>query len=113
MFAAIAVSVLAVVGVIVGARIVSNRPDTSVDDPLALSAVEAPGATTPACAALTAALPAELAGLPRRQIEHGDVLDGTVRPPAIEMELRPRLIAPYGGGNARVRNIRAGIRIRK
>jgi len=71
-FAAIAVSVLAVVGVIVGARIVSNRPDTSVDDPLALSAVEAPGATTPACAALTAALPAELAGLPRRQIEHGD-----------------------------------------
>jgi len=48
-----------------------------------------------------------------RQIEHGDVLDGTVRPPAIEMELRPRLVAPYGGGNARVRNIRAGIRIRK
>ena len=72
MFAAIAVSVLAVVGVIVAANIVNSRPTTSVDDPMALSAVEAPGATTPACAALTAALPTELGGLPRRQIEHGD-----------------------------------------
>lgn len=60
------------VGVIVGARIVSSRPDRSVDDPLLLAGVQAPGATTPACAALVAALPAELGGLPRRQIEHGD-----------------------------------------
>ncbi len=72
MFAAIAVSLLAVVGVIVASNVVNSRPTTSVDDPLALSAVEAPGATTPACAAVTAALPGELGGLPRRQIEHGD-----------------------------------------
>lgn len=72
MFAAIAVSVLAVVGVIVAAKIVNSRPTTTVDDPLAVSAVEAPGAATPACTALTAAFPAELGGLPRRQIEHGD-----------------------------------------
>ena len=48
-----------------------------------------------------------------KQTEHGDRLDATVRPNPIRMELRPRLIAPYGGGNARARDIRAGIRIRK
>lgn len=72
MLAAIVVSLVAVVGVIVAANIVSSRPATSVDDPLALSAVDAPGATTPACTALTAALPNELGGLPRRTIEHAD-----------------------------------------
>lgn len=72
MVAAIVVSVAAVVGVIVAANIVNSRPTTSVDDPLAVSAVEAPGSTTPACAALTAALPAELGGLPRRQLERSD-----------------------------------------
>ncbi len=72
MFAAIGVAVLAVVGVIVAANIVNSRPTTSIDDPLALSAVEAPGATTPACVALTAALPDELGGLARRTIEHAD-----------------------------------------
>jgi hypothetical protein len=47
------------------------------------------------------------------QVEHGEVLDGTVRPKPILMELKPRLIAPYGGGNARVRSIMAGIRVKK
>ncbi len=47
-----------------------------------------------------------------RQIEHGDVLDGIVRPHSIDLELKPRLVAPYGGGQARVRNIRAGVRMK-
>ena len=72
MIAAIGVAVVAVVVVIVLAAVVNSRPLTSVNDPLALSAVEAPGATTPACAALTAALPGQLGGLPRRQILQGD-----------------------------------------
>lgn len=72
MIAAIVVSVVAVVGVIVAANIVNSRPTTSVDDPLALSSVEAPGGATPACTALTAALPHELGGLQRRTIEHAD-----------------------------------------
>ena len=72
MFAAIAVAVLAVVGVIVAANIVNSQPTASVDDPLPVSAVDSPGATTPACAALTAALPDELDGLPRRRLERGD-----------------------------------------
>jgi hypothetical protein len=71
-FAAIAVAVLAVVAVIVAANIVSSRPTTSADDPLALSSVEAPGATTPGCTSLTAALPDTLGGLPRRTIQHGE-----------------------------------------
>jgi len=70
--AAIGVAVVAIVVVIVGANIVRSRPTASVDDPLALSAVDAPGAGTPACAALTAALPTQLGGLPRRTIQHGD-----------------------------------------
>ena len=48
-----------------------------------------------------------------KQVEHGEHLDGFVRPNTIRMELKPRMVAPYGGGNARVRNIRAGIRILK
>ena len=71
-YAAVGVALVAVIGVIVGARIVSNRPATSVDDPLPLAGVEAPGAATPACTALMAALPAELGGLPRRQLQHAD-----------------------------------------
>ena len=70
--AAITVAVLAVVGVIVAAGYVKSRPATSVDDPLSLSSVQSPGATTPACTSLMAALPDSLAGLPRRVIEHAD-----------------------------------------
>ncbi len=70
--AAIGVAVAAVVVVIVLAAVVNSRPVGSVDDPLAVSAAEAPGAGTPACAALAAALPDQLGGLPRRTIEHGD-----------------------------------------
>lgn len=72
MLAAIAVSVVAVIGVVVAARIVNSAPTASVDDPLAVSAVEAPGAATPACAALAAALPDTLGGLARRQLQHAD-----------------------------------------
>lgn len=87
-YAAVAVALVAVISVIVGARIVSNRPDQSVDDPLPLAGVESPGATTPACAALVAALPAELGGLPRRQLEPADdpALTGTAawgQPPVV------------------------------
>jgi hypothetical protein len=71
-FTAVAVAMLAVVGVIVAANIVSSRPTTAVDDPLALSSVESPGATTPGCTALTAALPDTLGGLPRRTIAHAE-----------------------------------------
>lgn len=72
MIAAIGVAVAAVVVVIVLAAVVNSRPVGSVDDPLAVPAAEAPGAGTPACAALAAALPDQLGGLPRRTIEHGD-----------------------------------------
>lgn len=48
-----------------------------------------------------------------KQVEHGDVLDGIVRPKPIRMELKPRLVAPHGGGNARVKSIAAGIRFHK
>lgn len=72
MYAAIGVAVLAVVTVIIAASVVNSRPTTSVDDPLAVAAVEAPGAGTPACSTLTAALPAELGGLPRRTLQQAD-----------------------------------------
>lgn len=72
MFAAVVVSLVAVVGVIVAANIVRSQPDTSVEDPLPLAGLDAPGASTPACTALTAALPNELGGLPRRTIEQAD-----------------------------------------
>lgn len=72
MFAAGAVAMVAVVGVIVAANIVGSQPTISVDDPLALSSVAAPGATTPGCTALTAALPDTLGGLPRRTIAQGE-----------------------------------------
>ena len=48
-----------------------------------------------------------------RQVEHGDILDGIVRPHPILMELKPRMVAPRGGGNARAKDIRAGIRIHR
>jgi hypothetical protein len=71
-FAAIGVSVVAVVVVIVLAGMVNSRPVTSVDDVLAVSAVQAPGATSARCATLVAVLPDRLGGLQRRQIQHAD-----------------------------------------
>ena len=71
LIAAITVAVLAVVSVIVLASVINSRPVGSVDDPLAVSSVDAPGATDPACAALTAALPEQLGGLQRRQLVQG------------------------------------------
>ncbi len=70
--AAITVPLVAIVVVIILASVVGSRPIASVSDPLPVSAVDAPGATSPACAALTAALPDQLGGLPRRQLVQGD-----------------------------------------
>jgi hypothetical protein len=70
--AAIAVSLVAIVGVIVLAAVVNSRPVTDVTDPLPVSSVDAPGATAAACTSLMAALPDPLGALPRRQIEQGD-----------------------------------------
>lgn len=72
LIAAITVPLVAIVVVIVLASVINSRPVTSVTDPLAVSAVDAPGATSPACAALTAALPQDLGGLQRRQLVQGD-----------------------------------------
>ncbi len=69
---AIAVSVAAIVGVIVLAAVVNSRPVTDVTDPLPVSSVDAPGATTAACTSLMAALPDPLGALPRRQLVQGD-----------------------------------------
>jgi hypothetical protein len=70
--AAITVSLLAIVGVIVLASVVNSRPVTDITDPLPVSSVDAPGATTAACTSLIAALPDPLAALPRRQLVQGD-----------------------------------------
>ena len=70
--AAITVSVAAVIGVIAAAAVVNSRPVTSVTDPLVVSSVDSPGAGTASCAALMAALPDPLGGLPRRQLTQGD-----------------------------------------
>jgi len=70
--AAITLPVLAIVVVIVLASVINSRPVGSVDDPLPVSAVDAPGAADPACAALTAALPDQLGDLPRRELVQGD-----------------------------------------
>ena len=69
---AIAVSLAAIVAVIVLASVVNSRPVTDVTDPLPVSSVDAPGATTAACTSLVAALPDPLGALPRRQLVHGD-----------------------------------------
>jgi hypothetical protein len=69
---AIAVPVVAIIGVIVLAAVVNSQPVTDVTDPLPVSSIDAPGATTAACASLTAALPDPLGGLQRRQLVQGD-----------------------------------------
>ena len=69
---AIAVSLAAIVGVIVLASVVNSRPVTDVTDPLPVSSVDTPGASTPACTSLMAALPDPLGALPRRQLVQGD-----------------------------------------
>lgn len=70
--AAMALPVMAIVAVIVLAAVVNSRPVTSVTDPLAVSSVEAPGATTAACASLMSVLPDPLGQLQRRQLIEGD-----------------------------------------
>jgi Protein of unknown function (DUF3515) len=69
---AIAVALAAIVGVIVLASVVNSRPVTDVTDPLPVSSVDAPGASTPACTSLMAALPDPLGALPRRQLVQSD-----------------------------------------
>jgi hypothetical protein len=70
--AAITLPVVAVVVIIALAAFINSQPVNDVDDPLPVSAVEAPGATTPSCTALTAALPDPLSGLQRRELVSGD-----------------------------------------
>ena len=70
--AAIAVSLVAIVAVIVLAAVVNSQPVSDVTDPLPVSSVDAPGATTAACTSLLAALPDPLGALPRRQLVQGD-----------------------------------------
>jgi hypothetical protein len=69
---AIALPVIAIVVIIVLAAFINSQPVTSVDDPLPVSAVEAPGATTSACSTLVSALPDPLSGLQRRELVAGD-----------------------------------------
>jgi hypothetical protein len=69
---AIALPVIAIVAVVVLAAVVNSRPVSDVTDPLPVSSVEAPGATTASCTALVAALPDPLGQLPRRQLAQGD-----------------------------------------
>jgi Protein of unknown function (DUF3515) len=70
--AAIAVSLVAIVAVIVLAAVVNSRPVTDVTDPLPVSSVDSPGANTAACTTLLAAVPDPLGALPRRQLVQGD-----------------------------------------
>jgi hypothetical protein len=70
--AAITLPVVVIVVIIALATYVNSRPVNTVDDPLPVSAVEAPGAATAACSALATALPDPLAGLQRRQLLDGD-----------------------------------------
>jgi hypothetical protein len=69
---AIALPVIAIVAVVVLAAVVNSRPVSDVSDPLPVSSVEAPGATTASCSSLLAALPDPLGQLPRRQLVRGD-----------------------------------------
>ncbi len=70
--AAIAVPLIAIVVIVVLARMVGSEPATDASAPLVLAAVEAPGAATPACAQLMADLPTVLGGLDRRQLAGAD-----------------------------------------
>ena len=70
--AAIALPVTAIIAVIIGAAIISSQSVSTADDPLVVSSVEAPGATTAACATLMAELPDPLGQLPRRDLVRGD-----------------------------------------
>ncbi len=70
--AAIALPVTAIIAIVVLAGVVNSRPVTDVTDPLPVSSVEAPDATSPACTTLLAALPDPLATLPRRELVQGD-----------------------------------------
>ncbi|MEP6561269.1 MAG: DUF3515 domain-containing protein [Nakamurella sp.] len=69
---AIALPVFAIVAVIVLASVVNSRPVSDVTDPLPVSSVDAPGASTASCTSLMAALPDPLGQLPRRQLLQGD-----------------------------------------
>lgn len=70
--AAIVLPVCVIVAVVVAAAVINSRPATDVSDPLPVSAVDAPGAGTAACAGLLAALPDPLGQLPRRTLDHAD-----------------------------------------
>jgi len=54
------------------AAVVNSGPLADVRDPLAVSAVDAPAATSAPCATLLAALPDPLGTLPRRKLAQGD-----------------------------------------
>jgi hypothetical protein len=69
---AIALPVIAIVAVVVLAAVVNSRPVSDVSDPLPVSSVEAPGATTSSCTSLATALPDPLGELPRRQLVRGE-----------------------------------------
>ncbi|MET0965823.1 MAG: DUF3515 domain-containing protein [Nakamurella sp.] len=69
---AIALPVIAIVAVVVLAAVVNSRPVSDVTDPLPVSSVEAPGATTASCTELIAALPDPLGQLPRRELVRGE-----------------------------------------
>jgi hypothetical protein len=68
---AIALPMVAIVAIVVLAAVVNSRPVSDVTDPLPVSSVEAPGATTASCTSLLAALPDPLGQLPRRQLVQG------------------------------------------
>src|SRR6478735_12234355 len=70
--AAIALPVVAIIAIIVTASVINSRPVSTADDPLVVSSVEAPGATSAACTSLMAALPDPLGQLPRRDLVQGD-----------------------------------------
>ena len=70
--AAIALPVTVIIAVIVLAAIINSRPVSTAADPLAVSSVDAPGASTVACTSLMAALPDPLGQLARRQLVQGD-----------------------------------------
>lgn len=69
------VALVVLVGVLVMARIIGQRA-ARVLDPLTVSEIDAPAATSAVCAALIAAMPTELAGSPRRVLT--DPVDGVL-----------------------------------
>ena len=76
MAAAIALPLIAIVVVVVLAGRIGSEPATDPTAPLALGEVDAPGAATPACAQLMAALPTVLGGLDRRERVGSPVTSG-------------------------------------